>query len=333
MLTGLAPVARSRGESRNDVGMAQAMDCSGFDSAMGGSAIPKPSRAARQVAPRCNAAAQTDTCHEPSLASRLRILLTYGWRHRRLARLDPPQRFTEWVQWRKLYDHDPRMPALADKLMVKRHVANILGHEWITPTLFHAQDLPEVARWKAPFVVKSRHGSNQNAFIRTGWEDWGAIRSRARRWMRRPYGLLLDEWLYRHIPLGILVEPFIGTGPTLPVDYKIYVFGGRAVCVKVDRDREQRHWRAIYDLGWQPVWSPPGWRHQPPPAALGQMIEAAEALGRGFSFVRADFYEVRGRPRFGELTFYPGSGLSPLADDLDYWLGSHWTEAHAQSGR
>ena len=67
-----------------------------------------------------------------------------------------------------------------------------------------------------------------------------------------------------------------------------------------------------------------------PPATLGQMVAAAETLARDFDFVRADFYEVDGRPLFGELTFYPGSGLErvePAA--LDEIMGRLWTEAGA----
>lgn len=260
-------------------------------------------------------------------AARVRIALTYGWRHRRFVHPHRPRRFTDWIQWRKLYDRDPRMPALADKVAVKRHVAETLGAEWVTPTLYEADGLPDAASWTAPFVVKSRHGCNQRAFVRTGREDWGAIRAAARKWVRGPYGQLLDEWLYRDVPTGVLVEPFIGAGDALPIDYKIYVFGGRAACVKVDRDREHGHWRSIHALDWSPIWAPPGEELLPPPASLKEMIEAAETLSRDFDFVRVDFYEVDGRPRFGEMTFYPGSGLSPLPDGLDHWLGSLWTKA------
>ena len=58
------------------------------------------------------------------------------------------------------------------------------------------------------------------------------------------------------------------------------------------------------------------------------MIDAAEELGRDFDFVRVDFYEVDGRPRFGEMTFYPGSGLEPVEPPwLDLEMGRQWREA------
>ena len=259
--------------------------------------------------------------------AQLRVGVLYLLRHGRIVRWTRPGRFTEWVQWRKLHERDPRIPPLMDKLAVKDHVASELGPHWVTPTLFHGDALPERPEWEAPFVVKARHSSNRNVFVRTADADWDSIRSTAAGWCRETYGLVLDEWLYRDVPPGVMVEPFLGRGGELPIDYKIYVFGGRARCVKVDRDRETGHWRALYDLAWRPLWAPPGWAHEPPPASLDAMIAAAEQLGRDFDFVRVDFYDLDGSPRFGEMTFYPGSGLSPLPRQLDYWLGGLWWEA------
>ncbi|HEU0097539.1 MAG TPA: ATP-grasp fold amidoligase family protein [Allosphingosinicella sp.] len=259
--------------------------------------------------------------------AQLRVGLLYLLRHGRIVRWSRPGRFTEWVQWRKLHERDPRIPPLMDKLAVKDHVESVLGPQWVTPTLFEGDALPERPGWDAPFVVKARHASNRNIFVRTPDMDWEAIRSTAAGWCREIYGLALDEWLYRCVPRGIVVEPFLDPGGALPVDYKVYVFGGRARCIKVDLDRETDHWRAIYDLDWRPLWSPPGWRHRPPPESLDAMIAGAEQLGADFDFVRVDFYDLDGSPRFGEMTFYPGSGLSPLPRQLDYWLGGLWWEA------
>jgi len=44
-----------------------------------------------------------------------------------------------------------------------------------------------------------------------------------------------------------------------------------------------------------------------------------------------DFYEVDGRPLFGEMTFYPGSGLEPFdPPELDLAMGEYWRAAEAR---
>lgn len=258
---------------------------------------------------------------------RARIGLTYVWRHRRFMNLRAPTRFTDLIQHRKLFDRDGRMPALADKVRVKEHVARVLGAEWVIPTLWHGDRLPARYAWARPFVVKSRHGCNQSAFVRDGSEDWGTIRDMAARWSRRRYGVWLDEWLYAHVPRGLIVEPFIGDGGALPIDYKLFVFGGRVQYIQVHLGREHDHRWVVFDRDWRCV-SLPTEDSPSAPATLPAMIAAAEELARPFDFVRVDFYEAGGRPLFGEMTFYPGSGLhriEPAA--LDFAMGAHWLAA------
>ena len=187
----------------------------------------------------------------PALSALARICLTYAWRHRRLPRIAAPMRFTDLVQWRKLFDHDPRQPRLADKVAAKDYARRLLGDDWITPTLWQGDRLPEQIEWPGPFVVKSRHGCNQTRFVRGGAEDWDEIRRAAAGWMKTRYGYWLDEWLYREIPRGILVEPFIGDRGSLPVDYKLYVFGGRVTHIQVHLDREHDHRWTLFTPDWR----------------------------------------------------------------------------------
>ena len=266
--------------------------------------------------------------------SPFRVGLTYAWRHRRLGDFDAPTRFTELMQQRKLTDRDPRFAPLSDKVAAKLQVAARIGAEWVIPTLWHGTTLPARPPWPRPFVVKSRHGCNQRAFVRTGGEDWEAIRRKALLWVRRTYGGWLDEWLYAGIPHGVLVEPFIGTGGRLPVDYKLFVFGGRAEYIQVHLDREGAHRWIVLDRAWQRVSSASGDADPAPPFALTAMIAAAEELGRDFDFVRIDFYEVERTPLFGEMTFYPGSGLYPFDPPaLDLEMGAHWLRARGRQRR
>ena len=261
----------------------------------------------------------------------VRIALTYLWRHRRFPALDDPRRFTELVQARKLFDRDPQLSRLSDKVTVKAHVAEVLGREWCVPTLWSGECLPPRPPFVTPTVVKSRHGCNQYALLRAApsTQDWHRLQRRARLWTARPYGEWLDEWLYRDIPRGLLTEPMIGGGGALPVDYKVYVFGGRATHVQVHLDREHGHRWVLHDRAWCPLARLPG-ECPPPPRSLAAMLEAAETLARGLSFARVDFYDDRGTPLFGEFSFYPGSGLDPFAEDwIDFELGSLWRAALA----
>lgn len=279
--------------------------------------------------------ALTNTLAVPSCGAPrfpLKLAIMHLFRNGHVPDFDEPQTFNELVQARKLRDRNPLLPMLADKVSVKDYVARRLGEEWVIPTLWHGTELPEAPEWPLPFVLKSSHASCQCAFVRTGRENWPRIRRKAGQWLRRSYGKLFDEWLYEEIPPRLLVEPFIGRSGSAPVDYKFFVFGGRAEFIQVDTDREHAHKRTIMDHNWQPLpvelQFPRDRRHIPRPASLEHMTQAAEALSRGFDFVRVDMYEVEGRPLFGEMTFYPGSGLDrfqpPVFDSLfgEYWLAA-----------
>lgn len=263
-----------------------------------------------------------------TLAAWLRVHLTYWWRHRRRLSLDRPRRFTEFVQRPKLLDRDPRIPQMIDKVGMKVFVAAVLGEEWVTPTLWSGEILPAEPPFPRPFVVKSRHGCKQHRVIRDDSDDWHAVRLAAAGWMQRPYGNWLDEWGYRDVPRGLLIEPFVGDGQTLPIDYKLYVFHGHVEAIQVHVDREMCHRWAIFDRDWCGMSTDGDRLPVPRPTSLPLMIEGAEALGKKFDFVRVDFYDVGGVPRFGEMTFYPGSGLDPFnPTQLDELLGDHWRQS------
>lgn len=57
------------------------------------------------------------------------------------------------------------------------------------------------------------------------------------------------------------------------------------------------------------------------------MLALAEKLALGLPHVRVDFYNIAGKPYFGEMTFYTGGGFDPFyakegrPDRLDRELG------------
>jgi len=242
--------------------------------------------------------------------------------------LSNPRRFTEWVQWRKLNDRDRERAKLTDKSHSKRIAATALGDVFIIPTLWEGERLPAVAPWSLPFVVKANHGCRQTIIVRTS-ADYRRARRITPMWLARVYGGWLDEWHYRGARRSILVEPFIGGFATRPIDYKIYVFGGRAAMVQVHEGRGDRHQWSHYDRDWGRLSSDAG--TVAAPRSLSLMLAAAERLGQGHDFLRVDFYDVDGVPLFGEFCLYPGSGLDRFdPPSLDDWLGARWSAERRQ---
>jgi hypothetical protein len=245
--------------------------------------------------------------------------------------LDRPQTFNEKIQYRKLTDRDLRLPIMADKIAVKGVVSDRLGAGWITPTLWSGDRLePAALDQTGPVVLKSSHGSRQIAFIDNPADaDFAALQRQSDKWLAEPYAKHAREWLYSRITPRLLVEPFIGEAGTPPDDYKLYVFAGRVHYIQVDTGRFAEHRRAFFDRDWnrQPFTSafPAEVRPLARPRSLAAMIEGAEALGRDFPFVRIDLYEIAGRPRFGEATFYPESGGGRFdPPEYDAKLGALW---------
>ena len=76
------------------------------------------------------------------LIDHLRVMRAYRRRVGRYPNLLRPTRFTEKVQIAKLRWRTPRMVVLADKVLAKHAVAELLGPEWVTPTLYAGSALP-----------------------------------------------------------------------------------------------------------------------------------------------------------------------------------------------
>jgi hypothetical protein len=260
------------------------------------------------------------------------LKLQYARYHGRLPDLKNPKLFSEKVQYRKLHDRNPMLPLFADKVKAKDLVAEILGSEWVIPTLWSGTALPprEERNWPVPCVIKANHGCDMNIFIRSAADlNWDEIEKKVDEWLSiRYYNKVRHEWLYSQIQPQILVEPFICPVTEYPNDYKLLVFNGRVEYITLHSGRHQAYpdQAAFYDRDWnkQPFTLIDFLHHpgQAKPASLDRMIAAAEQLAKDTPFARVDFYEIEGRPLFGEVTFYPGSGLGIFPPEADQLFGS-----------
>lgn len=229
-----------------------------------------------------------------------------------------------------MYDANPRFQELSDKVRVKEHVRSTIGAHFVIPTLWSGKTLPPVAirSWPIPFVIKANHGSAWTKFVRSKADlDWSCIDQVCEQWLRSRYSY--ENW-YTKIEPQILIEPLLGDPQGSLIDYKFFVFYGKVEFIQVNTDQIKNHKIVFYDRNWrrQPFWLnnyPPETREIERPQHFTEMLEAAEKLGAEFNFVRVDLYDLDHGPKFGELTFAPGSGFEkfyPVA--YDRLLGKFW---------
>ena len=142
------------------------------------------------------------------------------------------------------------------------------------------------------------------------------------------------EWPYKNVPKRIIAEKFMQVenaeeGSDLK-DYKFFCFNGKVRFFKIDFDRFVEHHANYYSPDGKLL--PFGEADLPPvpshvenmPENLAEMIQLAEKLSVEQSFLRVDFYNINGLIYFGELTFYPASGMGTFTDEnIDLQLGSY----------
>lgn len=248
-----------------------------------------------------------------------------------------PMTFTEKIQWLKVYNQKPEYTTMVDKYAVKKYVAERIGKEYIIPTLC-VWDKPEDIDWKVlpnQFVLKTTHGGGGGGVIickdKNTLDKQEAIKKLRSSFDSDIYPNL-REWPYKNVPKRIIVEKFI-TPEEKPLssellDYKFFCFNGNVKFFKIDFGRFVEHHANYYSLeGKLLKFGESCFKPNPNypiklPHNLNKMIELAETLSAKEPFLRVDFYNVNGSIYFGELTFYPASGMLPWTPiSADYEIG------------
>jgi hypothetical protein len=260
----------------------------------------------------------------------LRRSLLYRRHHGRPARLLDPRTFTEKVNWRVLRDRRELLAVTCDKLAAKEQAARLApGLVRVPRTLWVGTDVTGLAEVDLPerWVLKPNH-SCRRVLVGRGRPDVADLAARTAGWVAERYWRKSEEWAYRRARPCLLAEEFVGTPDARPTDLKVLVLDGLPRLVEVHTGRGAEHGLRLYDVDWTPLPWTYGYRpgpHAPRPERLADLLQAATVLAAGFDMLRVDLYEQRGELWFGELTPYPGAGLTRIEPDLDALLGSWWT--------
>lgn len=249
--------------------------------------------------------------------------------------LDNPQRFTEKLQWMKLYDVTPIKTLLADKYLARFWVADKIGEEHLIPLYGVWDSFDDVNFDILPdsFIMKCNHGSGMDIKV----NDKSSINKKMMKkkfdqWMKIDFSYFMQsfELHYGDIPRKIIAEKLMkdGNAPDLQ-DYKFYCFDGKPVYCQVIGGRSEEETIDFFDMEWNHMpfigLNPDVSHAKEPisrPQSFAEMVNAAKVLSEGFAFVRVDLYEIEGKMYFGEMTFTPASGGGKFRpDEMDFEMG------------
>ncbi len=247
--------------------------------------------------------------------------------------LDCPRTFNEKLQWLKLYNRRPEYTIMVDKYRVREYIAEKMGEEYLIPLLGVWNDPDDIDFEALPneFVLKCNHNSGLGMCICRDKAKLNVrkVKAALRKGLKQDYFLTGREWPYKNVPRKIIAEQFMIDAEVNDLrDYKFFCFDGVVDCVMVCYDRGSGDTKFyFFDRDWHLLRynkrgkEAPSDFTVPKPANMGEMVDIAAKLSHGLPYARIDLYSVAGKTYFGEITFFPDSGLDAnILPEMDaYW--------------
>ena len=261
------------------------------------------------------------------------VKVQYRMKCGRKLNLKNPERYTEKMQWYKLYYRDETMRRCADKYLVREYVEKKgLGH--LLNELYAVFETPEQINFEIlpdKFALKVSNGSGTNLFCRDKASlDEEQVKRQFSDFMIRSNAPSGREWVYSDGTPVIVAERLLEV-PGQPGrdlrDYKILCFDGKPVyIICVDGRYTADYCHVIYDTKWQKqdvtIEGSSSAADYEKPKTLEEMLRIAEILSEDFPAARIDLYDIDGKVYFGEITYFPWSGYKRfIPDQFDRMLG------------
>ena len=243
--------------------------------------------------------------------------------------LKNPQTFSEKLQWLKLYDRRPEYTKMVDKYAVKDYVSDIIGEEYVIPTI-GVWDKPEDIDWNNlpnQFVLKTTHGGGSLGVVickdKDSFNKEAAVK-RLKMNMKRSDWRIQMEWPYKNVPHRIIAEKYIEPSFDMNelLDYKFFCFNGEPLFCQVISGRREKMCIDFFDYDWnhQPFHEPKNYpfaQDEPKkPVNFERMWNLAHKIAQDKVFSRIDFYDTIDKVYFGEITFFPTGGIGGFSPEV-----------------
>jgi hypothetical protein len=228
--------------------------------------------------------------------------------------------YLEKIRWRKENDRNPLFTVYCDKAESRK----LVPKEYLLP--YEVKEVGEAWEINRPIVVKHNASSGRNIILPAG----GSNKDIPSSWFKTKYGVNKGEWGYAGARECLLVEDLLCDFPDV---YRFECFSGKCEAISIyeyepfiskpdvkaittyrarDKKLLEVQWRAR-KVGRAPL-----------DKRTDEMIALAEKLASDIDYVRVDLMTSRRGVFFSELTPYPMSGVGPLTEWFDKWMGSLW---------
>ena len=255
------------------------------------------------------------------IPDRAYIQMYYFAHFKKFCNLKNPKTYNKKLNWLKLHDKNPIYTRIVDKFEAKEYVKDIIGDQYIIPTLGVWDNFDDIDFDELPqqFVLKCTHDSEGLVIVKDKDKlDKEMAKNKIESALKQNFFYIGREWPYKNVKPRIIAEKYMEDHIDGELrDYKFFCFDGEPKAMFVASDRASDNVKFDYfDLNFNHLDIKQKYPHaeQPlrKPVTFEKMIELSKVLSKGFPHVRVDFYEVDGQLYFGELTFYHFSGFMPF---------------------
>lgn len=239
--------------------------------------------------------------------------------------LSNPKTFNEKIQWLKLNNRNSMLKQYVDKYDVRKYVADKIGESYLN-NIYGVYDKAEDINFEElpkQFVLKTTLGGGGiNVIICKDKRELNQKRTikQLNQWLMHDGFSYGREWPYQRNEKKkgkIICEKYlISKSGRETNDYKFYCFNGEPQYFHINYERNRVNGKCMYDskMNISDMDYIYGNRvnieiEDNEKDNILKMMDLSRKLSKEFDFVRVDFFMIDEKIYFGELTFYPLSGL------------------------
>ena len=199
--------------------------------------------------------------------------------------LNKPEKYSEKIQWLKLYNRKPIFTQMVDKFEVKRIVTEKIGSEYVIPCYGVWDSFDEIDFNQLPdqFCLKCTHDSGSFVICKDkSTFNKVAAKERLERNRNKNFFYEFREWPYKDVKARIIAEKYEPSlGKSNSIEYKLTCCDGEVKVITV--------------CGGVPH--------------ADFSLRSNDNFSKDWPYVRVDWYIIGDKPYFGEFTFFTWAGF------------------------